>query len=639
VRYLVWLGFLPVLMLVAGCTESAKKNANKQIMEIVPGHRDLTGESGVDEARSVSSRVSINAHKTLLNPSSQIKFQNRLTIPAVAIADTTTFPGFEYYEMPMTQFQTGLGLRDPSTGEDLQTTVWGYAGSYPGPTIVAYSTGEGDVSESGLPVKVLWDNKLPETHILPVDTTLRCGEDAPACQPLVRTVTHLHGGHTDAGSDGHPNAWFTQGFGTGGSKFDPTLNGVYTYRNDQEAAGLWYHDHSIGVTRLNVYAGLFGLYLLRDEHEKQLIANRLLPNQQYEIPLIIQDKSFYQDGSLAYPDLPFFDPVTGLPVSLDPISGEPVPSIEPEFFGDFILVNGQIWPVLNVEPRKYRFRVLNASNSRFYEMELEYRYRDGSEIGHEDVPFYQIGTDGGLLNRVVEVDELLLAPAERVDIIVDFSDPKLSGKTIILENEAASPFPAGDPVDPASTGLIMAFRVDIPFNEAIPDSRMPRNLRKKLIPVLTATPSVPERELLLVEEEDSLGRLLPMLGTVADGPMFWGDPTTEKPVLGNTEIWSIVNATPDAHPIHQHLVQFRILDRQAFNTATFVPGQASTLRRVGLRMPPDVQEAGLKDTVQARPGEIVRIIARYDLLGDYVWHCHILEHEDHEMMRPFEVIL
>jgi len=584
-----------------------------------------------------------------LDPLTQPQFVNPLPIPQTLVPDTLTYPGFEYYELGMTQFQQDLGLVDPVTGLPLLTTVWGFGGSYPGPTIEARSTLPTNVLAPGLPVKVKWTNDLfaadgvtPLPNLLPVDTTLHCGPDstgAPSyCRPDVRTVTHLHGGHTDADSDGHPEAWFSAGFAQVGGSFKATMNGIYDYRNDQEAASLWYHDHAMGITRLNVYAGLAGFYTLRDDQEDALRLAGVIPDEAYEVPLLIQDRAFNADGSLAYPDAPFVDPLTGQITSIDPLTGAASPSVVPEYFGDTILVNGKVWPVLDVEPRRYRFRVLNGSNSRFYTMQLEYNELKKGVPKPKRLKMRQIGSDGGFLNNVVKMKTMTLAPAERADVIVDFSDDDLIGQTIIMTNSAATPFPVGVAVNPATTGKIMAFRVTKPLNALIPDSKKPRVIRTVPIAPLVATPGVPNRELVLVENMDAMGRLQPLLGTSAAGGLLWSDPVTETPTLNTTEIWSVINATPDTHPVHQHLVQFQVLDRQAFDVATYVPGNPASLTLLGLPMAPPPEEAGWKDTVKASPGEVIRIIANYDLLGEYVWHCHILEHEDHEMMRKFTVV-
>ena len=583
-----------------------------------------------------------------LDPLTQPKFVNQLTTPRTLTPDTVTYPGVEYYHLGISQFQQDLGLVDPTTGQALLTTVWGYGGSYPGPTIEARSTLAENTRVPGMPVKVLWTNDLvnpngvPLPHLLLVDTTVHCGPTVAGtssyCCFEVRTVTHLHGGHIDADSDGHLEAWFSAGFAQTGSSFNPQLNGIYSYRNDQESASLWYHDHAMGITRLNVYAGLAGFYFLRDDREDGLVGQRILPSGAYEVPLLIQDRSFYADGSLAYPYAPFVDPVTGQPLSLDPVTGQPVPSVVPEFFGDTILVNGKAWPVLDVEPRKYRFRVLNGSGSRFYSMQFEWGKVYGNTTRLKQLEFYQVGTDGGLLSATAQIKTLTLGPAERADIIVDFSLGDLAGKTIILTNSAPTPYPAGAPTNPATDGRIMAFRVTKPLDTTVPDTVIPGTLRPIPIAPLQPTPGVPARELVLVENMDALGRLQPLLGTSAAGGLLWSDPTTETPKLGSTEIWTVINTTPDTHPIHQHLVQFQIINRQAFNTATYVPGQPGTLQFIRNPKQPLPEEAGWKDTAKANPGEVIRLIAKYDLLGEYVWHCHILEHEDHEMMRKFEVV-
>ena len=599
----------------------------------------------------------------LLDAKRQPKFVNALPNPFdnVAAPDTTTHPGADYYHMRMVEVRQDLGLVDPDTGKPLLTTVWGYGpaggkATYPGPTIIARSTLPQNSRRPGRPVKVLWDNALPERHLLPVDTTVHCGPDARGqhshCRPLVRTVVHLHGGHVPDHSDGYPEAWFAAGFKEKGPHWSRQ---VYDYPNDQEASMLWYHDHAIGITRLNVYAGLAGLYVIHDDNEDRLQAAGHLPAAAYDIPLLIQDRSFKRNGSLHYtagigeretrPEAkeanhPSKDkmaprddaqgsaspgPRGSALAPRDPLTGQLSPSIEPEVFGDTILVNGKVWPVLEVEPRKYRLRILNGSNARFYRLSLDSRQ-----------PFVQIGSDGGLLNAPVTLTHLLLAPAERADVIVDFSDPRLAGKTIILRNDARTPYPNGDEVDPDTTGQVMAFRVTRPRNIAAPEIELPRALRAPIAPhdVRAAKP----RELLLTEGEDEFGRVKPMLGTAELGPLGWDAPITETPKAGSTEIWRIINTTPDAHPVHLHLVFFQVVDRQKIDAEKFVPGRPETLKRLGPLIAPPPQEAGWKDTVIVNPGEALRLIARFDRPGLYVWHCHILEHEDHEMMRPYRVL-
>lgn len=579
-----------------------------------------------------------------LDAKQQPKFVNALPNPFdnVAQPDTTTYPGADYYHMRMVEVRHDFGLIDPDTGKPLLTTVWAYGpaggkATYPGPTIVARSTLAHNRAKPGRPIKVLWENALPEQHLLPVDTTVHCGPDARRqhshCRPFVRTVVHLHGGHVPDHSDGYPEAWFSPGFKERGPHWSRQ---VYDYPNDQEAALLWYHDHAMGITRLNVYAGLAGLYVIRDDNEDRLQRAGQLPAAAYDIPLMIQDRSFKRDGSLHYTaDVgehetrqeakEATETAKNKPLARDPVTGKPSPSIEPEVFGDTILVNGKVWPVLEVEPRKYRFRILNGSNARFYRLSLD-----------SGQPFVQIGADGGFLNAPVTLTHLLLAPAERADVIVDFSDPRLPGKTVVLRNDARTPYPNGDEVDPDTTGQVMAFRVTRPRNTAIPEIELPRALRAPIAPheVRLAKP----RELLLAEGEDELGRVKPMLGTAERGPLGWDAAISETPKAGTTEIWRIINTTPDAHPVHLHRVFFQVVDRQRFDVASFVPGKPETLKRLGPLIAPPPQEAGWKDTVIVNPGEALRLIARFDRPGLYVWHCHILEHEDHEMMRPYRVL-
>jgi spore coat protein A len=553
-------------------------------------------------------------------------------------------PGGSHYEIAISQFSQRLGLFDPASGDPLSTSVWGYNGTYPGATIAA---------RRGVPITVRWTNELvdasgdPLPHLLPVDSTLHWADPlgtghvhGPYTGP-VPIVTHLHGGHTRSDSDGLPDAWFTP------DSNDPDLvpdytgslyNEIYTYDNDQEAATLWYHDHALGITRLNVYAGLAGYYLLRDAWDTGVLDDPAtpgnenpsnLPAEQYEIPIAIQDRMFTSTGQLFYPS----EPEEGDEHGGMLMSGEvPNPTVLPEFFGDHILVNGKAWPYVNVEPRKYRLRLLNGSDSRFYNLWLQ----GGPQI-------VQVGTDGGLLNSPVPMNQLLLGPGERADVVVDFS--AFAGRTLTLRNNARGPFPKGDTVDPQTTGRIMQFRVGTTVTT--PDLPLPTQLRPAPIEQLVAT--APARKLMLFEGTDQYGRLQPMLGIVDpnspnDGTLKWDDVTTETPALNSVEVWEIHNATADAHPIHLHLVQFQGQSRQKFG-ATITPkdlgdsegGVLSDVRLRGQPKPVELNERGWKDTIIMSPGEVTRVIARFDRSGEYVWHCHILSHEDHEMMRRFHV--
>jgi spore coat protein A len=508
-----------------------------------------------------------NLGSVFASGSSLQPFVDPLPLPGVLQPQFGVAPGAAYYEIGMSQFTQKLH-------RDLDPTLlWGYNGTYPGPTIEA---------KVGQRAVVKWINNLPTTHLLPIDYTLH-GAQPPS--PDVRNVVHLHGGHVPPESDGFPEDWFT-----------PGDSATYDYPNRQRPTMLWYHDHALGITRLNVYAGLAGLWFLRDSFERTLP----IPKGEFEIPLVIQDRSFNSDGSLFYPDKGITHPVW-----------------VPEFFGDTILVNGKVWPYLDVEPRKYRFRILNGSQARFYRISLS-----------SDQPFYQIGTEGGLLTRPIMVNHILLAPAERVDVIVDFS--RHAGDVITMTNNAAAPYPSGDPVDPNTTGQVIQFRVNKRLS-----SQDIRGLPQVLSPVTALLPqsAVKVRNLALQEVVDDNGN--PMMLML--NAMMWDDPITEKPKLGTTEIWRFINTTMDTHPMHLHLVQFQVLDRQPFNVELYKATGILKLR--GLPMKPPAEEAGWKDTVRANPGEVTRIIARFeDYTGKYVWHCHILEHEDNDMMRPFEVV-
>jgi len=545
----------------------------------------------------------------LLDPLTQPKFVNPLPNPlAPGFIFEPTVPGGTNYEIGVYQTSQNLGLVDPETGQPLSTTVWGYgtatqAPTYPGRTI------EAAVNQ---PITVRWTNNLvdefgqPLPHLLPVDTSVHWAEPTDYPASGVPIVTHLHGGHSESASDGLPEYWFTPGFAQTGPGW---VKETYSYENDQRAATLWYHDHALGITRLNVYAGMAGFYLLRDEFDTGQPDNPLgLPAGQYEVPLVIQDRMFTQDGQLYYP-------------AEAEVDEAPEPSVLPEFFGDHILVNGQAWPVLDVEPTAYRFRMLNGSDSRFYNL----RIGSGPQL-------QQIGTDSGLLYAPVPLDQLAIGPGERADVLVDFSS--FADQTIVLRNNARSPFPKGDVVDPRTTGQIMAFRVGSTTDA---QHQIPNTLLQSPIDPLVQTG--PTRSLLLFEGEDKYGRLQPMLGTADEGGLMWDNPTTEEPQLNSVEVWEIFNSTEDAHPIHLHLVAFQVLSRQKFNAdQDFETGALDDIRLLGQPKSPAENEAGWKDTVLMFPGEVTRLIAKFDRPGEYVWHCHILSHEDHEMMRRYVVL-
>ncbi len=502
-------------------------------------------------------------------------------------------PG-ETLHVPMIQFRQKVHRDLPPT------TFWGYRAQHPGPTIE---------TRRGVPVTVRWTNQLPTTHPLPIDPTIHGAEPGT---PQVRTVVHLHGHKALPENDGYPEAWFTSD-GLTGPYFNPN---PYYYPNDMVATTLWYHDHGLGITRLNLYMGLKGFYLIRDDHEDSLN----LPQGNYEIPLMIEDRMFNSDGSLLYPTA----------------VGGTHPVWIPEFFGDTMLVNGAVWPYLQVEPRKYRFRFLNGCNARFLHLTLMESDAAGNPSGNPGPPIFQIGSDGGLLPQPVRLNDFLFGTAERVDTIIDFSG--LAGKSYVLLNDAPAPFPDGGEVVPPN---VMLFKVTRPL-AGRDTSLLPSQLTS--FPLLDPASAVRTRQIALTED-DRASDGFPIIAEL--GPLHWDDPVTEDPAVGSTEVWELLNTTGDGHPIHVHLVQFQILNRQPFDVDTYL--NTRQVLFTGPPQPPDPNERpAMKDTIRAMPGFVNRLIAKFDLPADtsvqsgnryrYVFHCHIAEHEDNEMMRPYDVV-
>jgi spore coat protein A len=509
-----------------------------------------------------SGRLSAMSHAAgqqanTLNVNTLAAFVDPLPVPTVAKPDgMRALPASPKVKLPY--YRLAARPMEMKIHRDLKPTrFWSFGGSVPGPTL-AMRSGDG--------VLVEWANELPQQHFLPIDHRLHGAE---ANQPQVRTVAHLHGAFVRPESDGYPEDWIV-----------PGKSALFHYPNQQAAAMLWYHDHAMGINRLNIYAGLFGVTLLRDAVEDGLN----LPKGKYEVPLVLFDRQITPDGQLYYP-----------------ISEKPGAPWVPEVFGDAILINGKLFPYLEVEPRKYRFRVLNASNGRFYHLGLQ-----------NGLSFQQIGTDQGLLPAPVSVKNLMLAPGERVDVVIDFSDSR--GEPILLKSDSFS---------------LMQFRV---LSNKVSD---PSSLPAALCPVpkMAESDAVKTRLLTLDEYQNLVAEPVLML---LNGS-YWHDPITEKPALNSTEIWSFVNPTDDTHPIHLHAVRFQILDRQHYEP--WIYQTKKEFRFLGPRVPPDAGEAGWKDTVRADSKMVTRIIVRFEgYTGRYVWHCHLLEHEDNEMMRPYEIV-
>ncbi|WP_445363064.1 multicopper oxidase family protein [Microbulbifer sp. ANSA003] len=598
----------------------------------------------------------------LLDPATVDKFVNELPIPAEIRPQ-----GSASIKLPARPTEVWMGLRDKE-GKRLMTKAWGfeYAGRIhsPGPTIRA---------REGQSVFVHWANELPGPHLFPVDRSIHLADvKDPKAVPM---VIHLHGGHTEWKSDGNPLAWYTRNYRETGPLFEKK---IYEYDNSQDAATIWYHDHTLGMTRLNVYAGLFGFYLVGDDNEDRLIQEKLLPAEERTFVAAITDSLFSSDGQLYFPGWRDQPPS---PVSHEVVKANwPNPSHLDEFFGNIILVNGMTWPKVSVTPHVYRFRLLNASDTRTLILRID-----------ENTPFVQVGGDGGFLDYPVKLNELILAPAERADVLVDFSGyeereltlrnfgPDVPFKGFVEANDPKSSIPLvynpdGKHVlsdgrggitpatDPNTTGQILQFHIastpiKTPSNKqkseiknSIGDLKLPLNTPLR-VPLNRLNQASRTRQLATYRLDDPYGRNLLMLGPVKEGSLFFEDPTTEIIQHNAVEIWEIYNPTVSAHPIHIHLVEFQVLDRQPFkgkliakqqkfmHTDKIFQGARLEIESLqGKPLPPQPEESGPKDTVIALPGQVTRVIARFDREGLYVWHCHLLSHEDYDMMRPFRVL-
>jgi FtsP/CotA-like multicopper oxidase with cupredoxin domain len=657
------------------------------------------------------------------------------------------------------------------------TFLWGYninnsGASWPARTIE---------SKQNVATTAIYTNSLTNTNLqklLTVDQSIHWADPlgttaanncvngpplAAACtEPYagpIPTVVHLHGNEVLSQYDGHPDAWWTPGFAQKGKSF---VGSTYNYPNQQEATTLWFHDHTLGIVRLNVYAGLAGFYFIRDSRDTGLGTNPItLPSGAQEAELLLADRQFDTNGQLYFPDSDNAANLNGPPANPDKH-----PFWIPEFFGDVITVNGKSWPTMEVQPRRYRFRFVNASNARFYIMQMFNQAGvDMHQNGAPGPAIWQIGSDGGLFNNPVKLDDpangpnacagapignntdigagakcLFMAPAERADVIVDFAG--MAGKTFTLKNFAVIPFPSGGPVgfgapDATADGLVMQFKVDLPlqgtdttFN---PAGSHPALRAAPIVNIKSIAPNK-KRQLILVEEEGDTSNPDGPGSPVADGDPVeslinntkWngnregttvmvpggvsngrGVSATETPQEGSTELWEVANLTGDAHPIHIHLIQFQVISRQTFDVDTYltdwmgafpggtfngfnfppgiyIPGfgpplNYTTLNSAGavggnlnfdlskylqqgacaggacpLRAP-EALDSGWKDTIKMFPGEITRIAVRWapqDIAANathagtdyfpfdptnapgYIEHCHILDHEDNEFMRP-----
>ena len=642
--------------------------------------------------------MAATAPGSLLSARDIPKFRTPLLVPPVMPRRRRRLGPGRYrdeYEIAVRQFaQQILPVGLPTT------TVWGYGaltGSgnpriFNAPSLTIEAT-------HGIPTRIRWVNQLVDAngdylpHLLPVDPTLHWanppgGAEHRDSRPRFETtpgrytgpvpmVTHVHGavGVGDE-SDGYAEAWYLPdarnippGYATEGTWFGffrrkaARRHGVgwgrghatFQYPNSQRASTIWYHDHALGMTRLNVYAGPAGFYLVRGGRDDVVIDSRSgagavlpgpapalgdPPGRAYrEIPVAIQDRSFNADGSLFYPDTrEFFDGVRPPYLPASDVS----PIWNPEFFGNTLIVNGATWPYLDVERRRYRFRFLNGCQARF--LILDFR-------GIPGVSVWQVGNEGGFLAAPVDVGgrlggQLLMSPAERADVIVDFSGVP-EGEYVLRNAGPDSPFGGlpierGDRADPETTGQVMQFRVR---RATSADRTTPPGFMR--LPAIAPVRGGRSRHLALIEEMSMTAEDAPVeakLGTVTGNPVVapartrareWMDPITENPWTGSTEVWEFHNTTGDAHPMHVHGVFFQVVSRQRIivderaGTVRVAPGSAP--------VPPTPGERGWKDTVTAYPGQVTRVRMRFDEPGQFVWHCHIVEHEDNEMMRPFRV--
>jgi FtsP/CotA-like multicopper oxidase with cupredoxin domain len=671
---------------------------------------------------------------------------------------TTTFAGLstDVYRLGVAQFAQQMHPDLPGP-----THFWGY---YDLVTRNHRYLAGIIVANRGTPVLLNVTNQLPSTTLIPIDGTLPTTVKLVRQLPANRIATHLHGGFTPWFSDGTPFQWFDPTGLTGESFMNvpgtnpPAGTATYWYPMDQSARLGWYHDHAVGITRTNAYAGIASVFVITDTFESGLVSSGLLPDF-VGIPLVIQDKTFVPQnilsvdptwqwgnpGDLWYPHVyepnqaggkgrnpscranptgrwdygPCVSPPAVLPKASFYTLPQPA-SVVAEAFFDTILINGGVYPAVSVPPRRVRFRMLNGSQARFFHL---YVYAQGSPgEANTSAPgpiMYQVGTEGGFLPAVAIHDNttppplvdndpqtfnpdgpfnLLLAPAERADVVIDFNGA--AGKTFILYNDAPAPFPEGDsrndyftgdpdqsaiggaPTTKPGFGPNTRTLLKIVVTSASGDSVNTRTWLRQINTQLhnnfltgnqpgllyskKGDPSVPgpvpytgriDRQLTLNEDFDDYGRLIQTLGTFVQsidnqGLPTWGqpyvNPATETPSAGAVEVWQLFNLTGDTHPIHFHLVNVQIIQRQPFSGD---PANGFTFTRPALQ--PDANELGWKDTVRMNPGEATTVIAQFNLPAlpaafgnplsprtgghEYVWHCHILEHEEHDMMRPLVV--
>lgn len=481
--------------------------------------------------------------------------------------------------------------------------------TFPGPTIEALH---------GVDTYITWQNNLPNQHILPWDRTIPTA--IPANGKGVPTVVHVHGGIDEPESDGYGGAWFTNGFKETGPRW---TRKTYHYHNQQHPGNMWYHDHTMGLTRANLLAGLMGSYILRHPQVEDPL--RLPSGDDFDKVLMVCDRDFYRNGSI-------FMNTTGN-------NPEIHPQWRPEYFGSVIVVNGKAWPYMVVERRKYRFRIINTSNARFFRFSLT-----------NGLPFINIGSDSSYINRPVLTKLLLVAPSEISDVVIDFSQSKSS--FALLANDAPYPFPTGTPVNDANSKVMKFIIKD---DHVYDTSHIPQNLIKYPSPDLST--SSRSRYIAMYEYTSSSNEPTHLFINA----LSFDAPVTEIPKVGSSEIWYVINLTGDNHPLHIHLGLFVVLEQTMlldFNTfkdcmvknndaiKCNIQGHAR-----GKNVAVPTHERGWKNVFKIQPSFVTKILVKFSYIHanqsypfdatkepGYVYHCHILDHEDNVMMRPLKLV-
>ncbi|MEU9371025.1 multicopper oxidase domain-containing protein [Streptomyces avermitilis] len=573
------------------------------------------------------------------------KYVDPLPRPRTAIPDPSVYPGADYYEFTMREgswrFHRDLG----------PAKVWGYWATNPHDPRKAIGMGYLGPTISvpkDHPTVVKYRNELPTTHMFQfVIDGIRNGDPdlTPIAPPPYKSelpfppnvnvwnVVHQHGGFTAPQSDGMPLHSFSPDgvHAESYTTLDPSRvkpnEAICAYTNHERSSMLWYHDHGMGMTSINVYAGLAGLYLIRDPADERLG----LPQGEFEVPLILQDRTFNQDGSLAY--------------TMTLREGEDTP-----------VVNGKAYPFLAVEPRRYRLRILNASNERFWRLRFDVP-RD--VLPQPTLPFWLIGTDGGF-RTPLQMLNFLISPAERYDLIVDFSQMPM-GTNVTLQNYHAPVHYPGMPGEGPEISDIMQFQVTKRLSGGPDRTTPPKKLELPTAAPIEPKPDTRRREWVTYQHK--------LFSTMTFNAVPFMEPSQDFIQAGSTEIWEYINPNHDAHPMHVHLVNFQVLNRQPIDAAAYQAdyekwldgGRKPEDRPVlanyltGPPIPPDPDEAQSdKDTFKSYPETVTRIIIKEfspptetiasipgsgtEFPATYVHHCHILEHEDDDLMRPWTIV-